>query len=89
MFSAYRVHNYGGHNYEKWIGAGYQIVKPGETVEYAGFYRCTGENCGGGEWYYFKKISILYNTPECMQIAFSQEEKIPGSIIEIANPCDW
>ena len=89
MFSAYRVHNYGGQKYEKWMRAGYQSVEPGETVEYAEFYWCTGGNCGDGTWYYYKYISILYNTPECLQIVFAEEEKIPESIVEIENPCDW
>lgn len=90
LCASYRVHNYGGHNYEKWVnGGGYQSLEPGETTEMAEFYRCTGGNCGEGEWYYFREVSILYGTPECLQLIFSQEEKIPESIISIWNPCAW
>jgi hypothetical protein len=89
MFAAYRVQNYGGHNYEKWASAGYQTLYPGDKEEFAEFYRCTGTHCGEGEWYYFDKVSILYKTPECLELAFSQEDKIPESITPVENPCDW
>ena len=89
MFAAYRVHNYGGHDYEKWATPGYQTVYPGDTLEFAEFYRCTGTHCGDGEWYYFTKVSILYNTPECLDLAFSYQDKVPESIIPVENPCSW
>ena len=91
MFAAYRVHNYGGHNYEKWTTPGYQTLYHGDMVEFAEFYRCTGKACGddGAAWFYFDKVSILYKTDECLDLAFSYEDKIPESIIPVENPCSW
>jgi len=90
MFSTFRVQNYGGWVFEKWEFFGsYTIVEPGQTVEYAEFYRCVGGSCKDGAWYYIARISILYSTPECMQYTHEPDEKVPESIIEIQNPCDW
>ena len=90
MFAVYRVTNNGSHKYEKWMGAGYQILGSGETANFGKFYRCTGGNCtNGAAWFYFSKASVLYNTPECLALAFSQEEKIPESIVPVENPCSW
>lgn len=91
MIAAYRVHNANGWDYEKWTNPGYTIISAKGTVEFAEFYRCTGNACGdeGAAWYYFPKVSILYHTPECLELAFSQEEKIPESIVPVENPCSW
>ena len=88
IFDSYRVNNAHGNNYEKWTGPGYSIVNPGDTVEFAEFYRaCTGWNCEDGEWYYFTKVFIFYGTDECLYLAWEQEENTPESIVEIEDPC--
>ncbi|NQS90924.1 MAG: hypothetical protein HQ574_00825 [Chloroflexi bacterium] len=93
MFNIYRVNNYGADETKypegKWMGSGYQIVAPGETIEYGRFHHCTGGDCGEGEWFYIERISIMYYTPECSQYSFINEEKVPESIANIENPCNW
>jgi hypothetical protein len=91
MFAVYRVNHYGAEEHfgEKWMGRGYKILKAGESAEYGRFHRCTGGNCGEGEWFYIEKISVLYYTPECSQLVSEQKEKSPESIHPIKNPCDW
>jgi hypothetical protein len=91
MFAVYRVNHFGAEETfgERWMGAGFQSLSPGETVEYGRFHRCTGGNCGEGEWFYIEKISLLYRTDECLDLAFAQEDKIPESIIPVEDPCDW
>ena len=89
VFQGYRIHNYGGFNYEKWENA-YTNVAPGETVEALRFHYCVGGNCGeDGEWYYFDKIVILYDRLECWGLISSQEEKFPETIIELEDPCSF
>jgi len=89
VFQGYRVHNYGGFNYEKWE-TGYTNLAPGETREALRFHYCVGGNCGEeGEWYYFDKIVILYDRRECWSLIMSQEEKFPETIIEIEDPCSF
>lgn len=90
VFVGYRIHNYGGFNYEKWE-TGAIPVAPGETVEALRFHYCIGGNCGeDGEWYYFDKIVVLYyGRPECSELYNSQEEKFPETIIEIEDPCNF
>ncbi len=92
MFATFRVNNYGAAETRylegKWV-LGYRNVKPGETIEYGRFYRCTGGVCGAGEWYYIPRMSILYSAPGCVDYASSFENKPPESIVKIENPCDW
>jgi hypothetical protein len=93
MFTVFRVNNYGAEETRypdgKWLRNSYQIIEPGETVEYGRFYRCTGEECNGGEWFYIQHISILYNAPGCLEYALVNEDRPPESIVPIENPCSW
>jgi hypothetical protein len=91
MFRVYRVNHYGAEEHfgEKWMGAGYQILKVGESTEYGRFHRCTGSHCGEGEWFYIEKIGLYYYEFGCPELAHSVEEPHPESIILIENPCSW
>ncbi|MBN1318150.1 MAG: hypothetical protein JXA42_21895 [Anaerolineales bacterium] len=84
----YRVHNYGGHDYEKWKPY-WSIIEPGESFPLFDYHRCTGGNCGDGEWFYYPKVSIIYNTPECLNYIWQFDEPPPESIIEIESACMW
>lgn len=91
MFRVYRVNHYGAEATfgERWLGAGFQILEPGESAEYGRFHRCTGGNCGEGEWFYIEKISIYYTYHGCQKFAHSVDEPHPESNVMIDNPCDW
>jgi hypothetical protein len=85
--TAYRVHNYGGHNYEKWVYR--QSLKPGDSTELTQFYRCTGGECGMGEWYYFTEIAVNISSSEC-SVHLRQFEEPPAEIrMAVPNPCYW
>ncbi|MFN2234004.1 MAG: hypothetical protein ACK2U1_07215 [Anaerolineales bacterium] len=90
MFAIYRVNHYGSSDFfgEKWH-PGYQVIHPGETVEYGGFHHCTGGNCKEGEWFYIQRLSILRNESGCIRYNDGFEDKAPESIVQIENPCDW
>ncbi|MGD2162745.1 MAG: hypothetical protein PVG04_06600 [Anaerolineales bacterium] len=85
--TAYRVHNYGGHNYEKWVYN--RAVQVGESNEITEFYRCTGGECGDGAWFYFTHLALVKDTPECQQYFRSEEEPPEELRISIPNPCKW
>jgi hypothetical protein len=89
VYAIYRVNHYGSEEFfgEKWL-FGYQVLLPGETVEYGGFHHCVGGNCGEGEWFYIQRLSILYNIPECVRYSTGLADMAPESIINIENPCD-
>jgi len=92
MFAVYRVNHYGAEETfgEKWMWNGiYQTLEPGKSTEYGRFHRCVGGNCGEGEWFYIKQVSLLYSTPECIELKLQQEEILPASIIPIKDPCSW
>jgi hypothetical protein len=91
MYRVYRVNHYGAEETfgEEWLGAGFQVLKAGESSEYGRFHRCTGGNCGEGEWFYIEKISLYYADRGCLNFALNMDEPHPESIILIENPCDW
>ena len=92
MFAVYRVNHYGAEETfgEQWMWNGtYQTLEPGESAEFGRFHRCTGGNCGEGEWFFIKQLSLLYKTPECVDLKIQQSEILPASIIPVENPCSW
>ena len=91
MFAVYRVNHYGSPDFfgEKWH-PGYQVVHPGETVEYGGFHHCNGgKSCKDNVWFYVQRLSILRNLPGCMKYNNDLEDKAPESFVQIENPCGW
>ena len=85
--TAYRVHNYGGHNYEKWDYN--HAVLVGKSIEITEFYRCTGGECGDGAWFYFTHLALVKDTPECQRYFRSSEEPPEELRVSIKNPCEW
>ena len=90
LVARYRVNHYGNEAVfgEGWANA-YFILNPGETIEYGSFHRCTGGNCGEGEWFYIEKLSLMADESECFNYSEGFEDKPPESIVIIENPCDW
>jgi len=89
--AVYRVNHYGAQTTfgEKWE-AGYQSVQPGETVKYGRDHYCAGGECGEGEWYSIRFLSIINASPECRIYNESFEDgKAPESLVGVANPCPW
>ena len=91
MYRVYRVNHYGAEETfgEKWMGAGYLILKAGESADYGRFHRCTGGQCGEGEWFYIDRVSVYYYDHGCPAFANSVDEPHPESAIKVENPCDW